>query len=889
MFAPAAFLLLVTSAVGAAAQDDPVAAYLEERSLDRLLVAHLEDRIERSAASADTRRLSEAYTRLLSRSEDPDQAEADRLDAQRLLSRLDPGDPTTFRLRLAAEESRMRSAADGVEAAQFGTAGVALLRRTAVKLSEAAEALGDITAYASNRVQRLNNELEAGRTTIDDRPVDEVLGESREILAFAAYRGGIAAYQLAMVRQAVGADASAAAKDARRRFGWIFDQRRGQLPDVSDIDPNRLRSAGNAGTSLFIAACYAMEGDRVRADAWLDLAESAPDPPEPVRRLVELTRVRVLCESDRFIDLARRFEQTPPEAPVARLALALAARRAEAPTEGSVRQGIARIAQATLAELIRDGYAREIAAIVERVDDGIADRDAFAVLYTRALATLDRLGLLADGPASPLAGTDRSGRTGVDRRDLERCERRLRRALEAEDVGDFPGAVAETHAHLAVVAAAAENWPDAARSFLTAAELAPDDESARRLLQTAILTLPDDLPASAEPSVARDRLIAHYLRRFRSTRFGSQLIVAARALRDTGEPRDELDALLNVPPSDPAYTSARVIASGVLRELLAAAPPDRASRLRETMLDVTRQAIRGVRRRLRSSPQPGDDQRLPALAAQAIATVFESPAPDLVLVRTLLDETERDLSELGITPASSTRAALDDARVRLALAAGDRATLDEILRRARDAGGSLAIRQLTAVLREAEAQRRQAPEAAAPARRALALAEELITLLGAAPARDPDRRWIYQSAAAAAFTIYEDEATTASERAAFADRIVRLDRRSQTEPPTRAALRRLAVLSEGRGDARASLDAWRRLRNASTENTRGWFEAKYHTIRLALTLEPEVGLGQLERHAALYPTWGPEPWGPLIERLRRTAGTASSPRPLEGYRRKGDP
>jgi hypothetical protein len=108
------------------------------------------------------------------------------------------------------------------------------------------------------------------------------------------------------------------------------------------------------------------------------------------------------------------------------------------------------------------------------------------------------------------------------------------------------------------------------------------------------------------------------------------------------------------------------------------------------------------------------------------------------------------------------------------------------------------------------------------------------------------------------------------------DLSLRLDRLVlKVAPGTADSLRRSAVTSEAAADPRGAMESWSVLLAAAASGSTEWFEARYHALRLIARLEPARARELLTQHKALFPTYGPAPWGDRIRELAESLPTAA--------------
>jgi tetratricopeptide (TPR) repeat protein len=93
-------------------------------------------------------------------------------------------------------------------------------------------------------------------------------------------------------------------------------------------------------------------------------------------------------------------------------------------------------------------------------------------------------------------------------------------------------------------------------------------------------------------------------------------------------------------------------------------------------------------------------------------------------------------------------------------------------------------------------------------------------------------------------------------------------------PNARAEVQRYAQLTESLGMFQESLEAWRTLLAGLDPGTGPWFEARVHHVRILARVEPSRARTVLDQHVALYPGYGPDPWGPDLRAIHQSLGAA---------------
>jgi len=151
------------------------------------------------------------------------------------------------------------------------------------------------------------------------------------------------------------------------------------------------------------------------------------------------------------------------------------------------------------------------------------------------------------------------------------------------------------------------------------------------------------------------------------------------------------------------------------------------------------------------------------------------------------------------------------------------------------------------------------------ARRVVRLGTQLVEFM-LPPAQQPidaNLSAILSTIAQAARSIAETDQDPSNDALAYRLARMVLDR----GVPNESLLRMAAEFAHTRGDHAVALDAWLRLLAQYTPNEPQWYEARYESFRLLLLTDPQRARQALNQYRVLYPTPGPEPWGPKIQEL----------------------
>ncbi len=855
------------------ADDDALQAYLERLDLNGLLAQQLEDRLERATGTDRIKiaeQLAAVYVDLLRSTDDARNADyQDR--ARELLTRVPEADSTELRLDLARAVYAV--AEDALERHRLRLAEPAELSDARVSLTQLQRQFVSIASDSHRRVGSLESREDRGD---DSEETIHALSEARRLRSLAFYYAGWAEYYIAYAT-----DTDRTASDAMKHFGWLLNSSGGSLPAIDQVSIPLLKYEHIARAAIGCALCAAQRGRDAEAERWLNLVDEAPDATDEIRQQVFLRRISILASATRWSDLeilirrARRPAVTPrarrdaaptptplPTSAARLLAvLTLEADRTRAP------RPIEQLAGISFADLVAQRETGHVLDLVERYGTEALDENGFIAHYVRGVRAYDNARtehtLLSD-PDEPT-----QSRQAID--DYNVAAGYFQAALEQQDVEQFAKERASTAMLLGFCNLYAGKERHAATWFLSSSELANDPADAEEAMWLAIVAF-DRAGAKHEPLLGRrDQIATLYLQTYPDSERAATLL-----LRDgtsgLAQADNAVKILLAVEPASAVYPNARRRAASLLYRIFRntnAAEKDfaalRFAAVAEEVLAWERQDAQGT------------DE--PAIAAAERAVVYTRQLLDALLSVSNPDaeRAERVLDALR-TIARRARLELDDIesellfrQLQLALARDDLNAADPITERLERFDDPYADAAARLLFTRARNRLAREPDNLDAARAVMANAERVLDGIALARGRpadstlmeDPIAYSVASSSAAAGSTLW-DQARDSDAR----DHAIRLDKRILDERPAdAAALRRLARLADAAGQPTTALDAWRRLLVGTPRDTLPWFEARYHSARLLLAIDPSRAATVLQQHRALYPAYGPEPWGSKLKAL----------------------
>lgn len=638
--------------------------------------------------------------------------------------------------------------------------------------------------------------------------------------------------------------------DVLRAFGWLLGSE-GDLPRLDAVYPGSLEYEHVARSAIGVGRARALSGEWLLAEQWLRLvAESdraAPDvASQAASRLVRAKADQGLWADALTLVLESRAADGSPMPVTEARYLAMRALTPDAPRVRGDPRDVARIA---LESLIVRGEIAHVLDLRERYASvsGLLG-SGFVGRYADALDRLET----AEDAGTPGLYAD--------------AAYRLIRAADADDAGRFP--LQRDDARLK--AAYAEIRAGQARRAIEIARAVLDSPSGPDAEQEAMWLLIVAIDEAADPEQRAELAdaVRAYLSRFPGTERASRLLVrhAGSGLLD---PEAAAEGLRSIDEDDPIVVDARRTLVRLMYRVWAegrradAAGAEEMHRLIRWIWRHQGEGGSGTRWRERL-----DTDRI------AIDVALSMDPADLGMAREAVGRADAALradpalevyrEELTLRTAEIEGAAGD---YRAAAEAADR------LRRAASRHASSADRVvLAAAFDRLDARPDDAAAAETAIRIGTRLSGEIIPpapgRLSADASRVIERIWLLASERS------EQDRDRSLEELAVRLAAIVLERGS----PTAQGLRETAELAARTNDPSTGLDAWSALLSASKDDEPVWWEARYHTLRLMLEIDPGMARRAYEQHKVLYPMPGLLPWTVRIDELfREDAGHDERP------------
>lgn len=856
--------------------DRAVEAYLAERDLDDLLVAQLRLKLRNTTGAeraAIAEKLGKLYVKLLGATRDSAVRQRIEQDSHELLRQVPDAESAELRIDLA--KATYMKAAELAERYALRMATPAEMQEAERVLRSVAPTFQEIGSRLHQRVESLERQESLERSGDEVR---EQLAEARRIRSLAMYFSGWSECYLAVLT----GDKQRATK-AMQDFGWLLNSANGRVAAVDRLSKGMLRYPHVARAAMGCAVAASVRGNDVDALRWLEAIEESDEIPDEVLPQLFTRRLTVLAAAKRWPDLdllvrQRRREPGKGEVPLrwqeARLlgVLALEAKN-DATLSDRNKEIVESLIQVSWGDLVARGEVGHVLDLTRIYGTAPSGKEGFIVLYVRGLRAFERAA--EAHRATGESENDPTADASVKQMYIE-AARALGLAPAAADATKFPGERANAIMKTALAHFRAADFEAAATQYQRAGEAAATPDQQQEALWSAILALDR---AIAEGKVSRkaerDRLAVLFLKSYPGSDRAAKLLIR----RPDGliDREQSIQVLLSVGPDSPLYLASRQRASNLLLEAYRRAPRTNrdaaASRFIQIADEVAQIDQRQAFELTGPESQKAADRALLRLR-QLLEAVLSMSSPDL-------DRAESALSRIDLLLSQQSRDAgplkpeLAYRRLQIAWARGDLTTADRLMDEVLASGGDFSKQAVREVYQRALAAWTASPRDAGLARALVKVGERIIASLSETTdsAKSAAALSVCNNVAEAAMVVWNAEQDNAAR-----DLALKLDRRIfDAGQPTERSLRRLAELSEPAGDTAMAIQAWRGLLNGLEAGSEEWFEARYHTLRMLAESDPENARQVMAQHKALYPSYGPEPWGVKLQQLDAKLGTASEP------------
>ncbi|MBM3999778.1 MAG: hypothetical protein FJ297_09620 [Planctomycetes bacterium] len=706
---------------------------------------------------------------------------------------------------------------------------------------EARAILERITPVLESRSDQLRVDVERRIAESEKRggadgAADAALMGDRAMAARAAYFAGWSRYYRALMITGMNDDARKARADFRSLLEITDDEK------VAALDPDLLglESPWRARALIGLGLCEAGLGDLTESQACFQCLAKGGAPAD-LRGQADYWYVLGLINAGKREEAARfaatRIAALPSEPTQERVSLcALLVRSAygdPAHRESDASRSIGQSGIRGLARLRQHGILREL---LNKYQVAFDNPEGFTLRWLRGRQLRET--------------ADRSKKAD----DYQAALEMLRAALvDPESAGDIVGA-GHCRAELAWclfqsgrIAEAAAEYARAAETLRTAGDSGAV-ESGWMAFAAAHRRWKDEGGSDQAVHAALDWLKREFPghEHTRKAEF-----LAMRMSMGSAPPRQQIDALEKIPPSDPSYLAARQERCRLLCEEWKHAPDAERDAAAESAVRAIDELFAAAGSRL----DPTDVLRLRLMALDMAVQRGDWP-------------TARRHLDANVETAAAPRDLLSEWHYR-GIQAGrggnqpDRADPHVAWMLEQGSGTRFEIAGLVAAAKMADAAvEREGPSGSEAASRALAIYERLARSLGDTPeALQANRN------ALAASTKYLALTRRLGRRA---DARLVADRLLAAFPKDRAFLRAAAQLAFEDADHAESLTHWRTILAGTRVGVAEWYEAKYHQIRCLMVVDPPAARTVFDQLRELDPDLGPPDWREKFVALERS-------------------
>ncbi len=846
--------------------------FLAENDLPSVLAAHLRERLahgtpeERSRAAES---LGDLYVKQLRTAPTPELRQQLEAQARDLLRAVPESRSYALRLELAkatylqaeelAERDRLRmgTPADRAEAERI--------------LRSIAPVFSDIAARVGRRLDELERQERSARDE-DVAEIRQLASDARSLRSLARYYSGWTSYYLALVTAS-----PQAAADAAVEFGSLLGAPPAKPATIEQASKAFLRLEHVARAAMGVALAASLRANHTDAIRWLDLIETTEDLPAALhadlffRRIIVYAAAGRWSQLDAMVRLHKRTDDGKPSPLslrdarlIAVLTLDALQRRAVPESEKPLAE---RLSQNAMADLVARGEVGHVLNLMNQFGSVPLGDEGFVAQLVRGLYQYDlaRQAHRAQDPKPDLPTKDPALIN-----QYRASAKMLQQAVSSPDASERPNELANARLRLGFARFYAGDLEDAAATFQAAFESFPLGEPKRDALWFAITSL--DLAIEAgKPSLtpARDRLAMLMVQSFPGSEYAARLLLR-QTNADAVDPEQGVKILLAVKKDSPAYNATRRQASQLLYRLYTRAAPDDRAFAAVRFAEIAEEAMELAKAEaLASSDKLAQESAAWVVrAARQIADAMLSlPAPETRRAQAALEALEAVTAHHRIGLDDATQSELLFRRFQIAVAKNDAPARDRTLAELRQRPGPFAAAADKMLYRKALVTWRAVPSDLTSARQLVTHGLVLISRASDTDSSLPPMRLAVAEAAAALWTADKDEF--------MRDRAIELDRTSaQSGGRTEAVLRRLAQLTESKGDLHAALDAWKDLSAALVPSSPAWYEARYNSIRLQWDVNAPAAIEAMRQHILLHPSYAPEPWGSKLRELDEKMGAS---------------
>lgn len=862
-----------------------IEGYLERLRLSTLLAEQLEGRL--MTAAVDQRgvvadKLGRVYASLLGEAKTPDDVRYWEGKATDLLARIP--DAESHELRIHLNRTLYQRSEEIAERHRLRIASAEEVTEAERSLRQIARSSRELGSKLHTRVQQLEK-LES--TLVDNEALSDELSETRRLRSQAYYYAGWAGTYLAMLT-----GESSLASEAMNDFGWLLNSR-GKTPTVAVAQASLFVHEHVARAAMGCAMCASIRGNDVEAIRWLDLLTDVPDVSAsvkdqlPARRLIVYAGAKRWADVERLARTCRRVQNeghatsTQPLSPAMARLLAIVVLEADRANAGPLLESLAKSA---VGDLVARKEVGQVLDLVKRYGTAPLGDTGFIVYYVRGLqqyeaAKSEHPGFDSDPPlpAPPNAANSYRDATSL-----------LLSAVGQNDANEFGAERVRAFMTLGRAVLYSGDSAGAIEHFAQAWSLAGKDDLGEESLWLAVLAA-DRAVRESERSVRhverRTQLITMYLQAFPESPRAPKLVLLQAS---EGELNDEeaLKVLSAVETASPTYQAARRQIARILFNQFRSVPEHQREYAATKYLTVAEEVLTMD---LAVSTNNGPEgkqaaERVVSRIRQMLEVMLQTPSANQQRADELLRTLRSNAVEHRID-ISKHEPELLYRSIQALLLKGD---LTGAVSRC-DMFASLPESGTYASAAERLLFRRFASEWNAPqspagdarnlehAQRLARIGVRVIDRLGAGADAlgDPAVLNAYSTTADAAMSVFQLSGDQAMREVALRlDGIV-----LSVQPRLLASLRRTAIASESIDDLARARAAWTSIAESAESGSANWFEARFNLMRVLSRTDEKSYSALMTQHRALFPDFGPEPWGQKLRELYEQHPPQSAPAP----------
>ncbi len=902
--------------------DESVEAYLDALGLKEVLAQQLAERVE--AAPARERgpiaeRLAALYVELLTSADKAADRRAWEAKARALLDAVPDAD--TFELRISLARAVYQRAEETAERYRLRLASEEEAAEAEASLRGVIQTLTDVASKVHRRVETYERAEEQGRdldrVVRDGQTLQELLGDARRLRSLAYYYAGWSYYYVDFLRSAAvqngGENAGAGTgsgggREALRCFGWLLGAPDGREATLDRVPKGLLKYEHIARSAIACGLVFSQRGNDSEAMKWLELVGSFEELPESVKPQLLPREIGVLAKADRWADVdrvvreARRDGAEPLDVPTARLLVVLALEGQASASEASRRRE-SELAKIGLGDLVLRGEIGHVIDLASRYGTASLGDNGFIARYVRAIKAYEDAKALDAASDAEVTTSQEPTRDPEIAAAYRAAGSLFAQSIDEPDAAQFPAERAKARLLAGMTLYHAGDLARAGDVLLAASRVPPgasaeEKNAAEEAMWGAIVALDRVVSeglAEGGTEAAREKLaqtIALYVQTYPGSSRSATLLLRNRG----GEGMDDektLNILLAVEPGSPVYDASRREAARLLYARF------RAARGSATEKDFAAMRFVGLADELLAADKTvalgkaGEEttaagERVIVRARQMLDALLSVSSPDAARAERVLQALRGVAAYNGLS-LDEHRQELLFRQLQIALVKNEADQAEPLLGQLSAAAGAQQSQFVTAAyrlvfMRAVDAWKHGGATPATPDEDPAARARAVVTTglrvidgLGAddgvLSTRDSAAMSVYAAVAQAAAEVWKTTGETEAR-----DTAIRMDSAIlAASPNVEGSLVRLAETSEAAGEGARALECWRLLMAGRTQNTDGWYEARYHSLRLLAQQDPARARQAMDQFVALNPDFGPEPWRAKMRELEATLPPAAPP------------